>query len=142
MYQSLVTSDQPLDATGVVKGSGVPRAKVYEVLHRLAEKGMILESTVEKNAFILHCRLSLPLKNLKQILRRMCASLREAKSKQTITDDRVWTLKDNQSIQSFMKGMLDGAEQSVILSGWSDDLSSYLPSLEKNITMASLSKST
>lgn len=74
VYQSLVTSDQPLDATGVVKGSGVPRAKVYEVLHRLAEKGMILESTVEKNAFIQHCRLSLPLKNLKQILRRMCSS--------------------------------------------------------------------
>lgn len=68
--------------------------------------------------------------------------LREAKSKQTITDDRVWTLKDNQSIQSLMKGMLDGAEQSVILSGWSDDLSSYLPLLEKNITMVSMSKST
>ncbi|SDM53321.1 transcriptional regulator [Fictibacillus solisalsi] len=130
VYQSLVTSEQPLDATGVVKGSGVPRAKVYEVLHRLAEKGMILESTVEKKRLYSALPVESAIEKLKADFEANVQQLREAKRKQTITDDRVWTLKDNQSIQSLMKGLLEKAEQSVILSGWSDDLSSYLPLLE------------
>ena len=48
VYECLISDEQALDATAIVKQSGVPRAKVYEVLHRLSEKGLILESTVEK----------------------------------------------------------------------------------------------
>ncbi len=132
VYQSLITEDQPLDATGIVKRSGVPRSKVYEVLHRLAEKGMIMESTVEKKRLYTALPIEATIKKLKADFETNVQQLREAQIKKTVTDDRVWTLKDNQSIQSVLQGLLQGAEQSIIISGWADDLTGYLPLLEEN----------
>jgi len=48
VYTSLITINQPLDATAIVKRSGVPRSKVYEVITKLIEKGIVLESFIEK----------------------------------------------------------------------------------------------
>ncbi|MFP3473100.1 helix-turn-helix domain-containing protein, partial [Micrococcus sp. SIMBA_144] len=48
VYEALITIDEALDATAIVKRSGVPRSKVYDVLRRMSEKGMVLESTTEK----------------------------------------------------------------------------------------------
>ncbi len=48
VYTSLITINKALDPTAIVKRSGVPRTKVYEVLNKLVEKGIVLEATVEK----------------------------------------------------------------------------------------------
>ncbi len=45
-------------------------------------------------------------------------------------DDRVWTLKENQSIASVIKELTDEATKSIFISAWSDDLQHYLPVLE------------
>lgn len=130
-YESLITSDEPLDATAIVKRSGVPRAKVYEVLHRLGEKGMILESTVEKKRLYCALPIEATIEKLKSDFEDNVKQLREAQIKKTVTDDRVWTLKDNQSIQSVLKGLLESAEHSIVISGWADDLVAYVPLLEE-----------
>ncbi len=38
VFEALTSSPEPLDATSIVKYSGVPKSKVYEVLNRLVEK--------------------------------------------------------------------------------------------------------
>ncbi|KGP71692.1 TrmB family transcriptional regulator [Pontibacillus yanchengensis] len=130
VYQALITVDEPLDASAIVKRSGVPRAKVYEVLHRMTEKGMILESTVEKKRMYTALPIESTIEKLKADFEDNVEQLRNAQIKETPIDDRVWTLKNNQSIQSLLKELLHQAKDSIIISGWADDLEEYLPILE------------
>lgn len=131
VYQSLITVDQPLDATSIVKGSGVPRSKVYEVIHRLTEKGMILETTVEKKRLYTALPLESAIKKLTADFDTKVKQLRNTPIKETPKDDRVWTLKDDQSIQSLLENLLQQASKSIFISGWADDLTSHLPILEQ-----------
>lgn len=55
VYEALASAEQPMDATMIVKHSGVPKAKIYEVISRMVEKGMVLESVSEKRSCIPHC---------------------------------------------------------------------------------------
>jgi HTH-type transcriptional regulator, sugar sensing transcriptional regulator len=131
VYQALITSGQVLDATGIVKMSGVPRSKVYEVLQRLLDKGMILESTTEKKRLYSALPLDAAIEKLKAHFESNVQELKKVHIKETPADDRVWTLKDNHSIQSVLKELLDGASQSIMISGWADELQFYLPLLEE-----------
>ncbi|GLY12108.1 TrmB family transcriptional regulator [Pseudobacillus badius] len=131
VYESLVSAGEPLDATSIVKLSGVPRAKVYEVLHRMGEKGMILESTVEKKRLYSALPLESAIEKLKADFDSHINELRKAKVKQAAADDRIWTLKENHSIQALMKSLINNAADSIIISGWSDDFAAYLPLLEE-----------
>ncbi|WP_099156660.1 TrmB family transcriptional regulator [Virgibacillus ndiopensis] len=130
VYQSLITVDQPLDATGIVKRSGVPRSKVYEVLHRMIEKGIILESTIEKKRLYTALPIDSMIEKLKADFEMNVEELRNTKVKETPVDDRVWMLKDDHSIRVIMKDLLQQADESIFMSGWSDDLATYLPILE------------
>lgn len=130
VYESLVSVDEPLDATNIVKLSGVPRAKVYEVLHRMGEKGMILESTNEKKRLYTALPIESAIEKLKADFNTHVDQLRKARVKKTATDDRVWTLKENHSIQALVKNMIQKAEESIIISGWAEDFAAYLPLLE------------
>lgn len=131
VYQSLITMDQPLDASSIVKGSGVPRSKVYEVIHRLTDKGMILETTVEKKRLYTALPLESAIKKLTADFNSKVNQLKNTPIKETPKDDRVWTLKDDQSIQSLLENSLQQATDSIIISGWADDLTQYLPILEE-----------
>lgn len=131
VYQSLITMDQPLDASNIVKGSEVPRSKVYEVIHRLTDKGMILETTVEKKRLYTALPLKSAIKKLTADFNSKVDQLRNTPIKGTPKDDRVWTLKNDQSIQSLLENSLQQATDSIIISGWADDLTQYLPILEE-----------
>lgn len=130
VYECLISDGTALDATAIVKQSGVPRAKVYEVLHRLSEKGLILESTIEKKRLYTALPIETTIEKLKMDFENIVEKLRNRKRKAAPADDRVWTLKDNSSIQSVLKDMIVQAESSVFISGWTDDLQNYLPLLE------------
>ncbi len=131
IYQALISADQPLDATGIVKLSAVPRSKVYEVLHRLAEKGIILETTVEKKRLYTALPVESVISRLKADFETSVQELREAAVKKPVADDRVWTLKDNHSILSLLEEMLGRAERKIILSAWGDELEKYAELLEE-----------
>lgn len=131
VYECLISVGTALDATAIVKQSGVPRAKVYEVLHRLSEKGLILESTIEKKRLYTALPIETTIEKLKTDFENNVQKLRDRKRKVSPADDRVWTLKDNTSIQSVLKDMIVQAESSIFISGWTDDLQHYLPFLEE-----------
>lgn len=52
VFEVLASSEEPMDATNIVKYSGVPKSKIYEVLSRMIEKGMVLDSVSEKRSCI------------------------------------------------------------------------------------------
>ncbi|WP_077621648.1 TrmB family transcriptional regulator [Sediminibacillus massiliensis] len=131
VYQSLINTDSPLDASTIVKSSGVPRSKVYEVLQRLVEKGLVMESTVEKKRLYKALPIESTVQKLKADFDHNIDQLRKVQAKQTPMDDRVWSLKDDSSIQSVFRALIRTAEHSIHISGWADDLSTCLPLLEE-----------
>ncbi|GAF13309.1 LOW QUALITY PROTEIN: transcriptional regulator, TrmB family [Bacillus sp. JCM 19045] len=133
VYTSLITINQALDATAIVKRSGVPRSKVYEVLTKLSEKGIILEATIEKKRQYTALPIEAMIEKLKTDFETNIEELKKIEVAEMEIDDRVWTLKENQSITSVMKELSEGARESIHISAWADDLALFLPVLEKNI---------
>ena len=42
VYEAIFAQQEPLDASSIVNHSNVPKAKIYEVLNRLIDKGIVL----------------------------------------------------------------------------------------------------
>ncbi|TQK73716.1 transcriptional regulator [Brevibacillus sp. AG162] len=130
VYEALASSGEPLDAAMVVKHSGVPKAKIYEVLNRLVEKGMVLDTVSEKKKRYT----ALPLDSLVEKLTRQFQTdvkkLTSSLSHKTVRDDRVWSLKVDESIRAECKQLIQRATRSIRISAWSDDFLEYEPLLE------------
>jgi len=131
VYTSLITINEALDATAIVKRSGVPRSKVYEVLTRLVDKGIVLEATIEKKRQYSALPMEAMIEKLKSDFESNIEELKKIQVAEMELDDRVWTLKENQSITSVIKELSKEAKKSILISAWEDDLQQYLPILEK-----------
>ncbi len=131
VYEALITIDEALDATAIVKRSGVPRSKVYDVLRRMSEKGMVLESTTEKKRLYAPLPLESAIKKLQRDFNENITQLKTIQSREKKADDRVWTLKEEQSIHSLVSEILHLSSSSIIFSGWSDDIEQHLSILEE-----------
>jgi len=130
-YEVVVSSDEPLDATTIVKHSGVPKAKIYEVLARLIDKGMVMDSVSEKKKLYTALPLDLAIQKLTTEFQSNIKELQTNISKRSFTDDRVWSLKIQSSIQVQSKQLVEEAKQSIRISAWNDTFLEYLPLLEK-----------
>lgn len=131
VYEVLVSSGDPLDATTIVKYSNVPKAKIYEVLSRMIDKGMIMDTISEKKKLYAALPLEVAIKKLTQEFQANIDTLKSRSRKRTFTDDRVWNLKANSSILVQFEKLIEEAEHSILLSAWSDDFAEYLPILEE-----------
>ncbi|MFQ3545068.1 helix-turn-helix domain-containing protein [Halobacillus rhizosphaerae] len=130
VYEALITVNEALDATTIVKRSGVPRSKVYEVLQRMTDKGMILESTADRKRLYYALPVEATIDKLKADFESNVEDLKNIPQKDVEADDRVWTLKEDQSILSMQKELMGNARKSIVISGWADDLEPYIPVLE------------
>jgi sugar-specific transcriptional regulator TrmB len=129
VYEVLSSSNEPLDATQIVKYSGVPKAKVYEVISRMIEKGMVLDSVSEKKKLYTALPLHLVVEKLTKEFQSNIDDLKNYSSKKIVMDDRVWSLKVDSSIQVQCKQLLEEAQHSIQISIWEEDLPDYLPLL-------------
>ncbi|MEJ9114527.1 TrmB family transcriptional regulator [Bacillus paramobilis] len=130
-YEVVVSSNEPLDATTIVKHSGVPKAKIYEVLARLIDKGMVMDSVSEKKKLYTALPLKLAIEKLTTEFQSNIEELETNISKKSFTDDRVWSLKMQSSIRVQSKELIESAKESIRISAWNDTLLEYLPSLEE-----------
>jgi len=130
VYETLAATMQPMDATMIVKYSGVPKAKIYEVIARMVEKGMVLESISEKKKQYTALPLPLVIEKLTAEFQADIKELEQQKPQKEIVDDRVWSLKADTSIHAQIKQMLLEAKTSIRYSSWQDDFKTYLPILE------------
>jgi HTH-type transcriptional regulator, sugar sensing transcriptional regulator len=131
VYEALVTSGEPLDATSVVKYSGVPKAKVYEVLTRLAEKGIVQDAVSGKKRSYAALPIDVVISKLTREFERDIAELRDAGVRKLHRDDQVWSLKSTGSIRAYCKQMVEEAKESIVLSMWSDEFAEFAPLLER-----------
>ncbi|MES5266841.1 helix-turn-helix domain-containing protein [Priestia megaterium] len=64
VYETLVSLEEALDTTTIVEYSGVPKAKIYEVLARMMEKEMVMDSISEKKKLYAALPLNLTIEKL------------------------------------------------------------------------------
>lgn len=129
VYEVLSSSSEPLDATLVVKHSGVPKAKIYEVLSRMIEKGLVLDSVSEKKKLYSALPLNLVIEKLTNEFQANINQLKNNTYQNNVSDDRVWSLKVDSSIQLQCKQLVQEAKQSIQISVWKDDFQEFLPLL-------------
>ncbi|WP_281975999.1 TrmB family transcriptional regulator [Halobacillus litoralis] len=131
VFEVLTASNSPMDATTIVKYSQVPKSKVYEVLQRLVEKGMILTSFNDRKKLYT----ALPLETtIEKLTSEFQSNVEELKSKEFSlpdSDDRVWTLQNDTSISVLIKECIQKADKQILITGWSDELTPLLPHLQK-----------
>ncbi|WP_042349339.1 TrmB family transcriptional regulator [Bacillus massiliigorillae] len=130
VYETLVSSNQPMDVNMIAKHSSVPKAKIYEVLSRMIDKGMIMEAISEKKKMYTALSLEIAVERLTAEFQQNIEKFKEKTAKKTFSDDRVWSFKLQASIQAEMKKLIEEAKHSIRISGWSNGLLNYLPMLE------------
>lgn len=132
VYEVLAASNEPLDASHIVKYSGVPKAKVYEVISRMIEKGMVLNSVSEKKKLYTALPLHLVIDKLTKEFEANIDQMKNNSYKKIVMDDRVWSLKVDSSIQLKCKQLIQEAHHSIQISLWEEELPDYLPLLIEN----------
>ncbi|MBH0173672.1 TrmB family transcriptional regulator [Fictibacillus sp. 23RED33] len=131
VFEVLASSEEPMDATNIVKYSGVPKSKIYEVLSRMIEKGMVLDSVSEKKKLYTALPLSIVIEKLTTEFQENVEQLKNNTSKRTFYDEHVWSLKVDSSIRAQTKQLLQTAEKSIRVSGWQDDIQELLQILQE-----------
>ncbi|MGE7694559.1 TrmB family transcriptional regulator [Lysinibacillus sp. NPDC094177] len=122
-YTALVQNSH-VSAYQVSKNSGIPRARIYDILDVLVEKGLVLkEETTDQTTYS-----SIPVAVLLQQIQQRWQSnftsisdqLEKLEVKEQEAEHKVLMLKGKQAIVNYCQSLLKKAEKKVILSMWED----------------------
>lgn len=131
VYETLAASESPMDATMIVKHSGVPKAKIYEVLTRLVDKGLVLDSVSDKKKWYTALPLNSLIDKLTSQFQHDVERLKTSLASKQVRDDRIWNLKVDSSIRAESKHLIQRAVKSIRISAWNDDFAGFIPLLEE-----------
>ncbi|MBL0385967.1 TrmB family transcriptional regulator [Tumebacillus sp. ITR2] len=132
VYETLHHVGKPMTGYALAKDSGVPRGKIYEVLHRLVDKGIILESMTGNKSEYQAVDIEIVIKALTQNFYQNVEKLRDAyREDRPEIDDRVWMLKQDSSMLLTMEEWIKKATSSIRLSLWADEFETMRPLLEQ-----------
>ncbi|MDM5248506.1 MULTISPECIES: TrmB family transcriptional regulator [unclassified Lysinibacillus] len=122
-YTALVQNSH-VSAYQVSKNSGIPRARIYDILDLLVEKGLVLkEETTDQTTYS-----SIPVAVFLQQIQQSWQSnftsistqLEKLETKEQETEHKVLMLKGKQAIVNYCQSLLKKAEKKVLLSMWED----------------------
>lgn len=122
-YTALVQNSH-VSAYQVSKNSGIPRARIYDILDGLVVKGLVLkEETADQTTYS-----SIPVAVfLQQIQKRWQSNfnsishqLEKLEKKEQEAEHKVVTLKGKETIINYCQSLLKKAQNKVILSMWED----------------------
>jgi Cd2+/Zn2+-exporting ATPase len=116
VYMTLL-ADHPATGYQLSKVAGVPRSMVYEALGRLKVRGAVLETSNERAKLYRPLPPEVLLDHLEQAQRRLIDHLRpELETLYTTREEnRVWSIRGEQSIISYAAQMVRGAEHELYL---------------------------
>lgn len=123
-YTTLVQSGT-CTAYQVSKLSGIPRARIYDILESLVEKGIVLKEEYEKSALYSPLPVEIFLQKTQseweETYRTLDRGLRELEVKQQNSEDnKVFTIKNQSAILNYCKELIRKAEKRIVISLWSN----------------------
>lgn len=109
----------------VSKISGIPRARIYDTLESLVEKGIVLKEEFEKSMVYSPLPVEIFLQKTQEeweeTYRTIDIGLRELElEQQNSTDNKVYTIKNQSTILNYCKELINKAEKKIVISIWSD----------------------
>jgi len=112
-YLSL-TANHPVNGSQLSRQSGIPRARIYDVLETLTAKGFVIESSkgmytpIPSEEFI---------RRLRQDFETMLSSLEKKikKARQEPEKDVIWTIKGYDAAMGKAKEMIDTAKEEIYI---------------------------
>ncbi|CAM3180139.1 MULTISPECIES: TrmB family transcriptional regulator [Paenibacillus] len=131
VYEAIFAQDAPLDATSIVSYSNVPKAKIYEVLNRLIDKGTVLTTMHGKKKLYMAVDLQSIILKIRADFEKDIEELKTYKIKRTFTDEHIWTLKDATSIASNIEQLIEEADSSILFLAWNEQMEKYRELLEQ-----------
>ncbi|BBI30842.1 TrmB family transcriptional regulator [Cohnella abietis] len=131
VYEMMISAGQAVEASAIAKVSGVPKAKVYEVIARLLDKGVLLDSMLEKKKMYRALPLDRVIEKLTSQFQSDIEQLRLSEQKQFKPDDRVWNLATEESIYAYSLSLIESAKKTIYISTWKEIIEDYLPILEE-----------
>lgn len=122
-YISLVKQGT-VTAYQVSKDSGVPRARIYDVLDNLVEKGIVIKEEIDEakqySPLAVDVFLQKVQTNWQHNFKDVSTSLKQIEKIDSIPTNRVMTLKDKEMIISYCQALLKKAKKRIIISMWED----------------------
>ena len=122
-YVSLVKQG-PVTAYQVSKDSGIPRARIYDVLSNLLEKGIVMKEeindTIRYSPLPVEIFLQKAQSEWQSTYTVISDSLRSLETSEEKVDNHVITLKDYKTIISYCQTLLKKAERRIVISMWDD----------------------
>lgn len=140
-YTALVSAN-PATAYELARSSGIPTSKIYEVISRLLEKGVVIIADENKTKRYIPID---PTEFIESRKNRLETTLNELKQDlaniQADTDvSYIWNVHDHEFLMEKAQRMVMSAEKNLLISGWDDELSFIEDSLvcqeTKNIQIA------
>ncbi len=122
-YIGLLKNGVPVTGYGLSKISGVPHGKIYQVLSRLVDKGIVQKEGKENNEYV-----ALPPKNLVKNLRQEYDSslniLDENLEKINTTGymTNIWNINDRKAILNKSRVLIRNSNNNLLLSLWKDEI--------------------
>ena len=109
----------------VSKISGIPRARIYDTLESLVEKGIVLKEKKKKSMVYsplpVEIFLQKTLAEWEETYRTIDKGLRELElTQQNSEDNKVFTIKNQSAILNYCKELIQRAEKRIVISVWSD----------------------
>lgn len=120
-YVSLVRLG-PTSAYQVSKESGIPRARIYEILNGLEEEGIVIKEEINESVQYSPLPVDVFLESVQSkwdhTYKSISNTLKHFEKTEPMSDNRVITLKGERHILAFCRTLLQKAEKRVVVSLW------------------------
>ncbi|MBC6975068.1 TrmB family transcriptional regulator [Bacillus sp. Xin] len=120
-YVSLVRQG-PTSAYQVSKESGIPRARIYEILNGLEEEGIVIKEEINDSVQYSPLPVDVFLESVQSkwnhTYQSISDTLKHFEKTEPMSDNRVMTLKGERHILAFCRTLLQRAEKKVVVSLW------------------------
>ncbi len=124
----------PLTAYETAKNSGIPTSKIYEVLHKLNEKGMINEFSDDQKARYIPIDpeefLNAYFANVKNTVNTLKTGLKEIHNEKDLS--YIWNIRDYSFLMDKARSIIQNSKKTLLLSLWPQELEQ----LEEALTIA------
>ncbi len=131
-YIALLHS-HPASAYEVSKASGIPTSKVYHVIDKLLERGMVASAAGGRTRQFVPMNSDEFLGRYQSTVAQTIASLRQDLAHLSEQPQRssIWNIPDTGYLIEKAVSMIDGAQETLMISLWKDEFALLEPALQK-----------